>query len=114
MQILHAGDLVRARRRTWRVVDVRPYAGSRIISLAGTGSNAGNSCQLLSPFDHVEAATEPSTLLRHVGRARWRRAARGLIARSGAPGLLHASTGAQLSDEHAGLDRLAEANVIGE
>ena len=96
MQILHAGDVVRARRRTWRVVDIRPYDGCRIISLAGTGSSAGSSCQLLSPFDSIERAREPSTQLRRVGSARWRSAARGLIARSGAPGLLHAASGAQM------------------
>ena len=96
MQILHTGDIVRARRRTWRVVDVRPYDGCRIIRLAGTGSNAGSSCQLLSPFDPIDAAVAPSTQLRRVGRARWRHAARGLVARSGAPGLLQASTGAQI------------------
>ena len=96
MQILHTGDIVRARRRTWRVVDVRPYDGCRIIRLAGTGSNAGSSCQLLSPFDPIDAAVAPSTQLQRVGRARWRHAARGLVARSGAPGLLQASTGAQI------------------
>ena len=96
MQILHAGDIVRARRRTWRVIDVRPYDGCRLVSLAGTGSNTGNSCQLLNPFDQLESATAPSTQLRRVGRARWRRTARGLVARSGAPGLLQASPGAQI------------------
>ena len=96
MQILHAGDFVRARRRTWRVVDIRPYDGCRLVWLTGTGSNTGNSCQLLSPFDSVERAREPSTALRRVGSARWRRAARGLLASSGAPGLLHAASGAQM------------------
>ncbi len=96
MQILHAGDVVRARRRTWRVVDVRPYDGCRIVSLSGIGSNAGNSCHLLNPFDAVETAAAPSTQPRRVGSARWRRAARGLIARSGVPGLLQASTGAHI------------------
>jgi superfamily II DNA or RNA helicase len=96
VQILHTGDLVRARRRTWRVNEIRPYDGCRVVTLAGTGSNAGHTCQLLSPFDQLDADDEPSTQLRRVRPARWRRAARGLIANSGAPGLLRATPHAQM------------------
>jgi superfamily II DNA or RNA helicase len=96
VQILHAGDLVRARRRTWRVDEVRPYDGCRDVTLSGTGPNAGLTCRLLSPFDQLEADDKPSTQLRRVRPTRWRRAARGLIAKSGAPGHLHATTSARM------------------
>src|SRR5205085_2374667 len=83
VQILHAGDVVRARRRTWRVTGIRPYDGCRAVALVGAGSNAGATCELLSPFDQIESVARASTLPRRVGLARWRRAARTLIARSG-------------------------------
>ena len=97
MQILHTGDAVQARQRTWHVVDVRAFDDCRLITLIGTGSNAGASCQLLSPFDEINAVREPSTRPRRVTSARWRRAARGLITRSGAPGLLQAAMSAEMN-----------------
>lgn len=96
MQILHTGDVVRARSSTWRIVDVRPYDRCRIVALAGTGSNAGARCELLTPFDHIEPLARPSPALRCVGPARWRRAARELVGRCGAPGLLQASSAADM------------------
>ena len=96
MQILRSGDLVRARRHTWRIVDVRPYDGCRVVALAGVGSNAGTFCEVLTPFDHVEPLAVASTTLRRVGRARWRREACALVGRCGAPGLLQASSAADM------------------
>jgi superfamily II DNA or RNA helicase len=96
MQILHSGVLVRARGRTWRVVDTRPYDSCRLITLAGTGPNAGASCRLLTPFDRVEPVAQASRTLRRVGSSRWRRAARALVGRCGAPGLLQASSAAAM------------------
>lgn len=94
MQILHTGDIVRARRRTWRITDVRPFDGCRTVCLSGTGANSGASCELLTPFDQIERVAEPARTPRRVGTAQWRRAAQELIGRSGAPGLLHASAAA--------------------
>ena len=96
MQILHSGDVVRARGRTWRVVDVRPYDACRLLTLAGQGAQAGHRCELLTPFDSIEAIPPPSTVPRRVGSGRWRRAARALIGACGAPGLLHASSAADM------------------
>ena len=96
MQIFHSGDVVRARGRTWRVVDVRPFDACGLLTLAGHGAHAGHRCELLTPFDSVEAIAAPSTVLRRVGSRRWRRAARALIGSCGAPGLLQASSAADM------------------
>ncbi len=96
VQILHAGDLVRARGDTWRVVDVRPYEGCRLVSLAGIGATSGASCEVLSPFDRLDAVAGPSTALRRVGSGRWRNAARALIGTSGVAGLLQAAGAADM------------------
>ena len=96
MQIFHAGDLVRARGRTWRVVDVRPYDACGLLTLAGHGSHAGRRCELLTPFDSIATIGPPSTAPRRVGSAQWRRAARALVGACGAPGLLQASSAADM------------------
>jgi superfamily II DNA or RNA helicase len=80
----------------WRVVDVRPYDSCRVLTLAGTGSNAGTRCELLTPFDRVEPVAPLSGKPRRVGCARWRRVARALVGRCGAPGLLQASSAAAM------------------
>jgi len=96
VQILHPGDVVRVRRRTWRVVDVRPYDTCGVVSLLGTGANTGNRCDLLAPFDHFEPVAPPPTQPRRAGSARWRRAAMSLIGRGGAPGLLRTAATADI------------------
>src|SRR5258708_7315098 len=94
--MLHAGVVVRARGGTWRVVDTRPYDGCRLVTLTGTGTNSGASCRLLTPFDRVEPVAQVSQALRRVGSSRWRRTARALVGRCGAPGLLQASSAAAM------------------
>lgn len=96
MQILHSGDLVRARRRRWRIEDVRAYETSRVVSLAGTGANRGRTCRLLSPFDAIEIIPEPDDSPKRVGRGRWRHSAGALLAVGGVPGLLRASLHADI------------------
>jgi superfamily II DNA or RNA helicase len=96
VQNLQPGVIVRARARTWRVVDARPCDDCQVLTLAGTGSRAGARCQLLTPFDRVEPVAPMSQALRRVGSARWRRAARALVGRCGAPGLLQASSAAAM------------------
>ena len=80
----------------WRVDDVRPFEACRRVRLSGTGANAGAHCELLAPFDRIERVAEPSQVLRRAGTARWRHAARALIARSGIPGLIQVSATANI------------------
>jgi len=94
LQNLHTGEVVRARGRTWRVTDVRPFDGCRRVDLSGIADGA--SCQLLAPFDQIDRVAPLSDVPRRVGIARWRRAARALIARGGAPGLLQQSAAADI------------------
>jgi superfamily II DNA or RNA helicase len=81
MQILHAGELVRARRDRWRVVDCQPFDGCQLVTVAGTTTtNRGTERRLLAPFDAIERlpfSQEP--LL--VGPRRWRRTLRSLFGR---------------------------------
>jgi SNF2 family DNA or RNA helicase len=96
LQILHTGDVVRARSQTWRVTSVRPYDGCRLVALTGLGANDAPSCELLSPFDHIQPIPPACNAVRRVSTARWRRAARTLIGRSGVPGLLRVAAGAAI------------------
>jgi superfamily II DNA or RNA helicase len=93
VQLLHTGDVVRARGRTWHVLGVRTYDSCCLLTLAEIG-RAGSAivrCELLTPFDRVEIVRKPSDQLRRVGTARWRRAAQALVARSGIWGVLRAT-----------------------
>jgi superfamily II DNA or RNA helicase len=67
-----------------------------VLALAGVGPSAGQRCELLTPFDRVEPLAPASATPRRVGSARWRRVARALIGHCGAPGLLHASSAADM------------------
>ena len=96
VQLLHTGDVIRARRRTWRVVDVRAYDNCRVIALEEATPNAVRRCELLVPHDSVELVREPSNALRRVNTSRWRRAARALVARSGIAGALQAASSANI------------------
>jgi superfamily II DNA or RNA helicase len=96
MQILHVGDLVRARSLRWRVSDVRAYTACRLVTLVGAeASNAGHLRHLLLPFDIIEPIARRSTL-RMVGRARWRRALRSTIAGDWPAGSLASAAGATI------------------
>jgi len=80
MQILHVGDLVRARCRRWRVSDLRAYDACQLVTLAGAEpANAGQRCELLVPFDVLEPVTRRSTL-RLARPAFWRRVLRRALA----------------------------------
>jgi len=96
VQLLHIGDVVRARRRTWRVVDVRPYDSCRLVTLTETGTNGRHRSELLVPYDSLEVVPQPSLAIRRVNISRWRRAARALVARSGVPGLLQTASHADI------------------
>jgi hypothetical protein len=37
MQILHSGELVRARGDRWRVLDTRAFDGCQLVTMAGAG-----------------------------------------------------------------------------
>jgi superfamily II DNA or RNA helicase len=76
-------------------VEIRLHDESRIVSLTGIEPNASQ-CELVTPFDVIEAVPVPSTTPRRVGAAQWRRAARHLVARSGVHGLLRAAAGADI------------------
>jgi SNF2 family DNA or RNA helicase len=87
-QPLRAGDLVLARRARWRVVDVRAYETCQVVTLSGLAAPiAGVECRLLTPFDTLRRIAR-SDGVRIVGRARWRRAFRGLVAADRPPGTL--------------------------
>jgi superfamily II DNA or RNA helicase len=85
MEIL---QLVNARGRRWRVADVRAYEACELVTLIpATAATEGSTRRLLTPFDEVvpvEALEKP----RRVGRRRWRRACRALIASDAPPGSL--------------------------
>jgi superfamily II DNA or RNA helicase len=86
---VRAGDLVVARGARWRVVDVRTFDGCQVVTLSGLGpSIAGLERRLLTPFDTLRRI-ERSPGVRLVGRRRWRRALRALLASDRPPGALH-------------------------
>jgi superfamily II DNA or RNA helicase len=93
MQILHAGELVRARRDRWRVVNTTLFGGCHLVTLAGASAvNQGVERRLLAPFDAIDRIPSSHTP-RIVGAVRWRRALRALL-RRGLPGELRATTSA--------------------
>lgn len=71
---IRAGDLVRARESTWRVMGSRSYARVRAVRLVGVDDgNRARDCTLFMPFDDVErvgVVWKP----RVVSRRRWMRA----------------------------------------
>jgi superfamily II DNA or RNA helicase len=85
MQKLKAGDLVRVRRARWRIVNVRPYDGCQIVTLAGVGR--GGERRVIAPFETIEPA-DTARRLRIVGRRKWRRVCRELLASHTPPGAL--------------------------
>jgi superfamily II DNA or RNA helicase len=104
MQISHprdgcsvrAGDLVLARRARWRVVDVRSYGACQLVTLTGVSPPiAGVQRRLLTPFDTL-TRIERTSAVRMVGRTRWRRAFRALVARQHPPGGLRTAADARI------------------
>jgi len=81
-------DVVRVRRRRWRVVDVRAYERCEVLTLEGVEpANGGLQCRFVAPFDVVERIERRSRLTR-ISRRLWRRACRALIAADTPPGAL--------------------------
>jgi superfamily II DNA or RNA helicase len=90
------GDLVQARRRRWRVLDVRTHEDCRIITLAGAGAaNLGCEVRLIAPFDIIEPVAR-TRRVRIVTAGRWRRTVRSAIAGSHPAGGLRAIVAARL------------------
>jgi superfamily II DNA or RNA helicase len=92
------GDLVRVRRRRWRVVDVRAHDTCQVLTLAAVGAPEGttsNIQRVIAPFDTIERIERP-TRLRLVARRRWRRACRALIADHTPPGALRSGRRARI------------------
>src|SRR5215831_13887820 len=82
MQILHAGELVRARRDRWRVVNSTLFGGCQLITLAGASAvNQGVERRLLAPFDAIDRIPS-SHSPRIIGAVRWRHALRNLLHRA--------------------------------
>ena len=103
MQILQlrSGDLVRIRRRRWRVVDVRTHDACQTLTVVGLGipgipgidDDGLEPCgerRFIAPFDIVEAV-EPTSRLRLATRRQWRRACRAIVAGVTPPGGLRAA-----------------------
>jgi SNF2 family DNA or RNA helicase len=85
---LRAGDLVRVRRARWRVVGMRAYPACQVVTVSGLSpSIVGIERRLLTPFDTIQRL-ERAERLRIVGRRRWRRAFRALVAADCPPGSL--------------------------
>src|SRR5215831_3948309 len=95
MQIFHAGELVRARRDRWRVVNATRFDGCQLITLAGvTAANRGVERTLVTPFDaidHIPFSRAP----RMSSAVRWRCALRSLL-HQGLPGELRATANADI------------------
>jgi superfamily II DNA or RNA helicase len=91
MQILQS-DVVRIRRRRWRVVDVRRYEQCQVLTVLSFGDveRAAPDIQerhFVAPFDVVERIERRSRPIRIPHRL-WRRACRALIAADTPPGSL--------------------------
>lgn len=95
MQISQS-DVVRVRRRRWRVVDVRSYERCQVLTVVGVEPNdSGLERRFVAPFDVVERIERRSRLTR-VARRLWRRACRELIAADTPPGALKCARPAQI------------------
>jgi superfamily II DNA or RNA helicase len=92
MQKPKSGDMVRVRRARCRVVDIRPYDACQVLTLRGADHVER---RVITPFDIVEPL-DRVTGLRRVGRGRWRRACRDLLAANVPPGGLRSARQAQM------------------
>src|SRR5207248_5093441 len=91
VQILQSprpGDLVRVRRRKWRIRDIRTHDGCQVVTLVSVGAaDFGTERRVIAPFDRIEPLAS-TRRLRLVGRRPWRRACRTLLAANAPPGAL--------------------------
>jgi len=95
MQILHAGDIVRARRDRWHVVNATSFDGCQLVTLTGTTpGNHSVERRLLAPFDSIDRvlSTRAPQLC---GAVHWRHVLRGLL-NLGLPGELRATAFANI------------------
>ena len=89
MQISQS-DIVRVRRRRWRVVDVHSYERCQVLTVLPVGGEpdgGGRERRFVAPFDVVERIARRARPVR-VARRLWRRACRALIAGDTPPGAL--------------------------
>jgi len=78
---LRAGDAVRIRGERWRVAAAASFDEVSIVDVDGCdATNQGTRAHFLLPFERIEAIASRSTAPRVVTHARWRRAARALLA----------------------------------
>src|SRR5262249_21630714 len=95
MQIFHAGELVRARRDRWRVVDTMPFDACQLVTIEGaTTANHGVVRRLLAPFDVIDPIPS-SRKPRMVSAVQWRRALRAVLHHA-LPGELRATANAAI------------------
>src|SRR4051812_12117716 len=92
-----AGALVRVRRASWQVVELRLYDQCQLLTLSGAGpANAGMIKRVLAPFDsidRVETKFKPT----FVRPRTWRRACRALLVDHGQPGALQTAHHARMA-----------------
>src|SRR3990170_3287660 len=90
MQISQS-DIVRVRRRRWRVVDVCGYERCQVLTVLALGDvepdDSGQERRFVAPFDVIERIERRSRPTR-VPRRLWRRACRALISADTPPGAL--------------------------
>src|SRR5882762_8659256 len=78
---LRAGDAVRIRGERWRVAAAASFDELSIVSVDGCdATNQGTKAHFLVPFEGIEAVASRSTAPHVVTHARWRRAARAMLA----------------------------------
>jgi superfamily II DNA or RNA helicase len=88
--------IVRLRQCRWRVIDVHPFDDCTLVHVRGVAPPvAGVERRVLVPFDTLDPIARRSNPTR-VGRHRWRRACRALLANDTPPGGLRTATRARI------------------
>src|SRR2546423_12358933 len=78
---LRAGDAVRIRGERWRIVTDASFPDVSIVDVDGCdATNLGTKARFLLPFERIDTLAARSTVPRIVTHARWRRAARAMLA----------------------------------
>ena len=76
-----AGDAVRIRGERWRIVAATAFHEVSIVDVDGCdATNQGTKARFLLPFERIDTLAARSTVPRIVTPARWRRAARAMLA----------------------------------
>ncbi len=93
----HVGDLVRARRLSWRVLDATAHDACHVVALGGAGpSNASTQRRLLTPFDIVEPI-QRAPRARQAKAGAWQAACRALFAGTFTPHTLRTAQQADIA-----------------